>query len=343
MIRIFAGGAALALLIGAVFGDGKVVRPVSDHFDGKRFHNPEPLKKGFIDLLKWGLSRKPGPWPKSVDAAPGPVPMGQNDRGNIRITLVHHATVLIQMDGLNILTDPHWSDRASPIVFGGLKRVRPVGIRFEDLPKIHAVLISHDHYDHMDLPTLLRLQKVHSPKFFAGLGSRSYLEKMGISEVHEMDWWDDAPVTDDLRVHFVPANHFAARGIGDINARLWGGFVIEGPSGRVFFAGDTGWSDHFLRLSMRFKSFRVALLPIGAYLPRWFMSERHIDPMEAVHAHKIISAQNSIAIHHSTFQLADDGYEQPVKELLGELDKQYVSRDDFLVLDFGKGHNFPAQ
>ncbi len=225
----------------------------------------------------------------------------QRVESGLRITMVNHSTVLLQKHGCNILTDPIWSERASPISFAGPRRRRKPGVAWDDLPPIDLVLISHNHYDHLDLPTLRRL----NAGFIAPLGLRRL-----VPTARELDWGGSIEFAG-CRIHCVPAMHFSARALFDRNRTLWCGYVIEGAGHTVYFAGDTGFGDHFGWIRDRFGAPDVALLPIGAYEPRWFMSAVHMSPDEAVRVHEILGASTSIAIHHGTFQLADEGIDTP--------------------------------
>ncbi len=224
-------GMALAALVAAgavlgccVFSAPPYRGPVSDHFDGERFVNPEATDlSGFGGFLRWQLTADPGPWVRWTDAPPGPPPPRAVGAGEMRVTFVNHATVLIQMDGLNVLADPVWSERVSPVSFAGPRRVRPPGIRFEDLPPIHVVLVSHNHYDHCDLPTLRRLHETHHPRVFTGLGNRALLDGRGVPGAHEMDWWQTAELAPGVTVTSVPSKHFSNRGACDRDRTLWAG------------------------------------------------------------------------------------------------------------------------
>jgi L-ascorbate metabolism protein UlaG (beta-lactamase superfamily) len=316
--------------------------PLSDHFDGERFRNQRPLRaRGFRDLLRWQRNRNPGPWPSWTDAEPGPPPprVVQGDR--VRVTFVNHSTVLIQLHGVNILTDPVWSNRASPVSWAGPRRRRPPGIRFEDLPPVHLVVISHNHYDHLDLPTLKRLYRKHRPRFVVGLGNAELLRSRGIDDAIELDWWQRFAVTDEVSVTMVPAQHFSSRGLCDHFATLWGGYVVQGRAGSVYFAGDTGFGPHFAEVRARLGPPRLAILPIGAFRPRWFMSPMHISPDQAVEAHRLLGARTSLAVHFGTFPLGDDGQDEPVTELRRALKQQGVQDERFWVLAFGEGRDVP--
>jgi L-ascorbate metabolism protein UlaG (beta-lactamase superfamily) len=318
--------------------------PPSDHFNGEHFYNPpNGQPRVGAGLFQWLANRQPGPWRKWVDAAPGPIPPERVDNGPIRATFVGHSTVLLQFEGINVLLDPIWSKRASPVSFAGPKRHRPPGIRFEHLPKIHLVLQSHDHYDHFDVPTLRRIARQWKPNFAVPLGVAPRLVSKGIaadSQIAELDWWQPAQFSDSIRITAVPARHFSGRGLRDRNRTLWAGYVIESPSGTILFAGDTAYGPHFAEISARFPKIRLALIPIGAYRPQWFMGPVHISPSDAVRAHKEVGAATSIAIHFGTFHLADDGEDEPVTELQRALDQE-KERLRFWTLDPGEGRDIP--
>jgi L-ascorbate metabolism protein UlaG (beta-lactamase superfamily) len=259
------GGVAAAHCL---FSAPRYSGPVTDHFDGARFaNNPKLAHHSGGDFFKWILNRDRGPWDAWTDAPPGPPPPQRVGGDALRVTFVNHATTLIQIGGINILTDPIWSFRCSPVTWTGPKRHRDPGIRFEDLPPIDLVLVSHNHYDHMDLATLERLARAHDPLFVVGLGNGAMLAEHGIAKTRELDWWESLD-TGGLRIHSVPAQHFSARGLCDRDANLWTGFVVEHPqAGRVYFAGDTGFGPHFAQIRERIGAPRLALLPIGAFRP----------------------------------------------------------------------------
>jgi len=330
-IAIAAGAAAAAAAIERRFVAAPHYHgPITDHFDGERFHNPEPARQRGSLFIKWMLNRQRGYWRDWLDAPPGPPPPRRVGEGELRITFINHATTLVQMDGLNILTDPIWSDRTSPVSFTGPRRHRPPGIRFEDLPPIDVVLVSHNHYDHLDVATLKRLSRA---QIFAPLGNAALMRRHGIVGT-ELDWWESVgPIT------LVPSQHFCARGLTDRNRNLWGGFVVGSKAGNVYFSGDTGWGDHFAQIAKRFQPIRLALLPIGAYLPRWFMKPAHIDPAEAVEAHHVLKAQTSLAIHFGCFALGDDGEFEPVRDLQSAIAANGDPR--FWILEHGEGRDVP--
>jgi L-ascorbate metabolism protein UlaG (beta-lactamase superfamily) len=304
------------------------------HFDGRRFYNPDARQaRGFLDVLRWKLSGRPEPSPEFISDVEQSTPPRCVESSELQITLVNHSTVLIQQRGSNILTDPIWSERASPVSWLGPKRRRKPGVRMDDLPGIDAVLISHNHYDHLDLRTLRQLAAPgHSTFIVAARGAR-LLRSEKIEPVYELDWGESLTLSG-FTVHCVPALHFSARGIIDRNKTLWCGYAIESPERLVYFAGDTGFGSHFAQIREKFGSPQLALLPIGAYEPRWFMSPVHMAPEEAVRAHEILGAKTSIAIHHGTFQLADDGIDTAEKQLVA------CRRDDsFLILKNGQFAN----
>jgi len=317
--------------------------PPSDHFDGKRFRNEMPLgHAGSGDLIRWAMTRKPGPWRKWTDAEPGPRPIERAPRAEMRVTLVNHATVLLQMHGLNVLTDPVWSERASPVSWAGPRRARPPGLRFEDLPPIDLVLVSHNHYDHLDVETLRALCAAHAPRIVTGLGNASLCAAERIERVEELDWWQAIEIAPGLRLTAVPAQHFSGRGLGDRDATLWVGFVLESTeAGRAYFAGDTGLGPHFERIRERLGAPRLALLPIGAFLPEWFMQPVHLSPREALEAHRILGASTSVAIHYGTFPLADDGQDEPTDELARALADAGAEAPRFWALEHGIARDVP--
>lgn len=310
--------------------------PRSDHFDGDRFHNHHGREQSIQgSFLRWQMTKEPGWWPEWIETPPGPPPPERVNGDTLRVTFINHATLLVQVNSVNILTDPIWSHRTSPVSFAGPPRHRPPGIRFDDLPPIDVVLVSHNHYDHLDIPTLRMLAERHRPRIVTPLGNAALMRRHGIRGAVERDWWES-----DGAITVVPARHFCARGISDRNRNLWGGFVVAAPRGNVYFAGDTGWGAHFAEIGRRFAPIRLALLPIGAYLPRWFMQPVHIDPAQAVDAHRALGASTSVAMHYGTFALGDDGMDEPVRELRSVLAER--GEDRFWILAEGEGKEIPA-
>jgi L-ascorbate metabolism protein UlaG (beta-lactamase superfamily) len=289
--------------------------PFPKHFDGKRFYNPNaPQARGFLDVMRWKLTSRPTPSPKFLLDVEPSIPPSRVESDDLRTTMVNHSTVLLQQSALNILTDPIWSDRASPFSWIGPRRRRNPGVRREDLPEIDIVLISHNHYDHLDLPTLRWLAARGQTVFIVPLGVAQLLRSEKIGPIYAMDW-GESRMFGATTIHCVPALHFSARGILDRNKTLWCGYLIRLRNRTVYFAGDTGFGDHFSQIRQKFGSPNLSLLPVGAYAPRWFMSPIHMAPEEAVKAHRILGSSVSVAIHHGTFQLADDGLDAPREQL----------------------------
>ncbi len=311
---------------------------MAGHFDGKQFFNPQMnTGRSLGELLRWRMSRRPAPWPslppepaKAIPPAPA-----VND-GRIVATYIGQATFLLQCAGFNILTDPIFSLRASPLSWLGPKRVRDPGIALDDLPPIHLVLLSHNHYDHMDLPSLRRLQARWAPAIVTGLGNGAYLAGKGIGGAIELDWWQTCEIQPGLRVHFVPAQHWSNRLLAGVRTMLWGGHVVETAAGRVYFAGDTGYPAHFAEIRRRLGAPHVALLPIGAYEPRWFMKPQHMNPDDAVRAHLDLGAHLSIAMHFATFHLSDEGIGEPVRALIEARTRHGVAEERFRIPEFGQ-------
>jgi L-ascorbate metabolism protein UlaG (beta-lactamase superfamily) len=308
---------------------------VPRHFDGKRYFNPDaPQARGFLDALRWKLTSRPKPSARFVSDVEPSKPPSSVQGNELRVTLINHSTVLLQQSGSHILTDPIWSERASPLTSIGPRRHRKPGVRWEDLPRIDTVLLSHNHYDHLDLATLRRLADRGQSRFIVPAGVGRLLRSQSIGPVDELDWGESLPLARST-IHSVPALHSSARGIFDRNRTLWCGYVIEAAERMVYFAGDTAFGYHFARIRERFGAPRLALLPIGAYEPRWFMSSVHMGPEDAVRAHRILGAGTSIAIHHGTFQLADEGLDTPKKRL-----SECAAGDSFVVLDNGQFMTF---
>jgi len=336
---IWIGGGLLffiiaSFLIGWIISAPGYKGPVSDHFDGAIFKNMNNVQaKGFGDVLKWMLQRDKKAWHPTPDIPPGPVP--KNNSENLTITFVNHSTFLIQWGGINILTDPIWSERTSPVSFAGPKRMRPPGIRFKDLPKIDVVLISHNHYDHLDLPTVKKLEREFAPLFVVPLGVDLFLKNKGITNITVMDWWEEFSYSS-FNIACVPAQHFSGRGMGDRDQTLWAGYVIMHEQKSIYFVGDTGYGSFFENIKQKYAPIEVALIPIGAYKPEWFMSPIHISPSEAVKVHKELGIGTSLAMHYGTFPLADDGKEDPVNDLQKALQEQNIDPEHFVILEEGK-------
>src|SRR6266702_7677086 len=319
IIVLVAGGLALVYLIAdRRFSAPHYHGPVSDHFTGERFRNLEPSKpRGFIDFFRWRLTSKRGPWNKWTDSQPGSVPPRRVNGKGLRVTFINHATVLIQTEGLNVVTDPIWSERASPVRWAGPKRHRSPGLKFEDLPPIDIVLISHDHYDHLDVATVTRLARTHRPRFLVPLGLRAWFTELGITEVDELDWWQSRAVAG-LTLTCVPAQHFSGRTPWDRNRRLWGGWTVAGRAKRLYFAGDTAYYHGLKEIGARLGPFDVAAIPIGAYLPPVIMQASHTTPEEALQVLADVRGRHLVPIHWGTFDLAEEPMEEPPARLLAE-------------------------
>ncbi len=292
--------------------------PHSDHFDGKQFFHADlpSTDKGILDLLRWKLFGKQSRWPPSIPARSGLKPDPRVD--GLRITAIGHSSMLIQAATLNILVDPVWSVRTSPFSSIGPLRHNPPSVAFDDLPRIHAVLVTHNHYDHMDTNTLARLWQAHKPTVISPLGNDAVIRKSAPDVlVQTGDWWQTFNLSDQMRVTIVPAYHWSARNLGDRRLALWGGFILETPDGIIYSAGDTGYQDGkiFPEIRERCGAPRVAILPIGAYEPRWFMTSQHTDPAQAIQIAIDCGAQQLLGVHWATFQLTDEPWDEPAQLL----------------------------
>ncbi len=310
------------------------------NFDGERFHNQALFRgHGFVDFLKWKLVFGGTRWLAWIESEPQLVPEQRVTEDRLAVTFINHSTVLIQYQGINILTDPIWNHRASPVAILGPKRVRRPGVRLDDLPLIDVVLITHNHYDHLDIETLKSLAERCSPTVVTGRGNAPVLRQAGLETIQELDWWESFR-HQALDIVFTPTQHFSGRGLFDRQKSLWGGFVMASPAGHVYFSGDTGVGPHHAQLRERFKGFRVAFLPIGGYEPRWFMRSAHMNPAEAVESHQLLNAKVSIGIHFGTFtNLTDEGIEQPLRDLAEARLNAGVDPGRFVTLGFGETRN----
>jgi L-ascorbate metabolism protein UlaG (beta-lactamase superfamily) len=288
----------------------------TDHFNGKTFFNPgEASGRGLRDLLKWKLTGHPVPWPDKVEVVPRALPPAPVSDG-IVATWVGHSTFVLRTASAVMLTDPIFSDRASPLSWMGPKRVAAPGVDFDLVPKVDVVLLSHDHYDHCDLPSLRRLARRDNPLTVSPLGHRSLLAGAGFSRIVELDWWETHACGPGTSVTLVPARHWSRRRPFGTNRRLWGGFMLRSGGRLVYFAGDSGYQEGlFAEIGRRCGAPDLAMIPIGAYEPRWFMSDAHMNPAEAVRVHREIGARRSVAMHWGTFHLTDEGREEPVRAL----------------------------
>jgi L-ascorbate metabolism protein UlaG (beta-lactamase superfamily) len=321
--------------------------PVSDHFDGVQFFNPEGIEPlGFRALMRWQFGGGRFRWPKAVDSPfPPAKPAQRIDGEDLRVTMVGHASLLIQVAGLNILTDPVWSDRASPFSFAGPRRVSPPGIRFEDLPPIDIVLVSHNHYDHLDIRTLKRLFEEHGPHFITPLGNDTIIHRaIPDAKISDMDWGDQLSYWDGVTIDAEPCHHWSARGTRDRRMALWAAFVISTPAGKIYHVGDTGFHEGINYKATREKhgGFRLAILPFGAYEPRWFMKGQHQNPEEAVAGMELCNAAHVAGHHFATFQLTNEAIDAPVAALQQALSARGIEPGRFRPLRAGEVFDVPV-
>ncbi len=292
----------------------------------------------FSDLMRWQFLTRKARWPRRIENVKFDGPPPAVYRNGLSVTWLGHSTVLVQTDGLNILTDPFLSLRASPVQFAGPRRVRPTPFNSDELPNIDIVLLSHNHYDHMDIPGLRQLLQHHNPKFLTPLGNGKYLRRISRSiDIEELDWRKSTDVIN-FKITLMPAQHWSKRSFDDANRALWGSFVVETPGGIIYFAGDTGYGDGSIFRNIRetFGAPRLSLLPIGAYEPRWFMKPMHMNPDDAVQAHLDLQSGTSLAIHHGTIQLTNEAIDQPLIDLAAALLAHDVNQELFVTPDVGE-------
>jgi len=312
----------------------------SDHFNGRQFVNLTGAAGQPFSAVPRMLRTPRAPWPASVEVVPQrPLPL---DGSAAVVTFVGHSTFLIQTPAGNILTDPMYSERAGPFNLLGPRRVRQPAVRLEDLPPIATVLLSHNHYDHCDLPTLRSLATRFDPLVVTPLGNGRLARRAGMQRVEELDWWQQT-TTPTVSITLTPAHHFSARGPFDKNRALWGGFQIVVGGTRIYFAGDTAYAPFFRDVRQRLGPIDLALLPIGAYEPRWFMRVVHMNPAEAVQAHLDLEASQSLAMHFGTFQLTAEGIDEPVRDLTEALRSRAIAMSCFRTLGFGDSFRLEAK
>jgi N-acyl-phosphatidylethanolamine-hydrolysing phospholipase D len=332
------------LLSGAALKQSKEVFPLSSHHTPKGFQNPyRPSERGFGDFLRWrsgvGPKEIPPIPPEEVSnyrpevAQPAMSLIQQPDSNHLQITWIGHSTFLIQTEGINILTDPILSDYCGPNFLLKVKRVAPPGVPFEELPPIHLVLISHNHYDHLDAPTVERLG--NGPTYFLPLGIARWFEKRKIKNIVGLDWWQTSSLHG-LKFHSVPMQHFSNRTLFDRNKTLWSGWMVETKSARIFFAGDTGYSLVFKEIADRLGPIQISIVPIGAYRPRWFISPVHVDPAEAIKILKDIHSHMAIAGHWGTFKLSDEPLGEPSFYLRKVMKEKGIHEGQFIIMKFGE-------
>ncbi len=310
------------------------VGPMSDHFDGTRFFVPGvEYNNTLAGVLRWKLSTTPAQWPKAYPSPHNDKPPAQVGKGELRVTLIGHASFLLQADHINVLIDPVFSERCSPVSFAGPTRVNPPGVAFADLPEIHAVLVTHGHYDHLDVATLSQLQQRFAPQFATPLGNDKVITSAigDTAKIIAMDWGHTTELGNGMRIHLEPSYHWSARGALDRRKQLWGSFVIETTAGKIYHIGDTGYIDgqFFRDVKAKHGAIKLAMIPIGAYEPRWFMEKQHVNPADAVKILQDCGAEFAIGHHWGTFQLTDEAIDDPPKHLAEALQAANIEADRF--------------
>ncbi len=286
-----------------------------------------------MQVVQWQFGRQHQAWPPQPPGPAYPPPASTVEPGTASLTFIGQATFLLRLPGLTILTDPVFSERCSPVPWAGPRRARPPGLVLEDLPRIDLVLVSHNHYDHLDLLSLRRLAQRGTQAVITTVGNDRMMRDSGFTSVHALDWWQDR-VHGTARITATPARHFSRRGLRDMNRSLWAGFSIADAAGHVFFAGDSGAGPHWASIRQRLGSPGLALLPIGAYEPRWLMAPMHMNPAEAVQAHHDLAARHSVGMHFGTFQLTDEPIDEPECALAA------TGVENFTTLGFGETRAF---
>ena len=302
------------------------------HYDGYRFRNLSAIHEHTLaERLSVIQEILAAPDWQTQTTREGNAKLSILVNGAVSVTFIGHNSLLVRAGEASVLFDPVFSQYASPLSGIGPKRQRPPGMDFEQLPKIDFVMVSHNHYDHMDIPTLQRIAERDAPLFIVPLGNAYILNDAGIKNVVELDWWQSRVLKQDIEVTLTPAQHFSSRGLFDRNKSLWGSFILRMGGKQLFFAGDTGYSDHFKEIRKRLGSPDIALLPIGAYEPYSFMRPLHMNPTDAVRAHRDLQAKKSFGMHFGTFRLTAEAQDQPVSDLALALEREQIKRSDFLV------------
>ena len=320
--------------------------PVSDHFDGEQFFNPgHAYPQSFGRLMQLYAREDWSKWPAEVPGLPATLPQPRVPGATARVTFIGHASWLIQVAGLNILVDPHWSLRASPVGFAGPKRANAPGIAFDHLPHVDVVLVTHNHYDHLDMATLARLWQRDRPRLITPLGNDAIVKaEVPGYDARTVDWGDTVDIGNGVVIHTEETLHWSARGLRDRRHALWASFVIETPAGRIYAVGDSGFGngDTFRTIARRHPDIRLALLPIGAYEPRWFMGSQHMNPADAVEAFKLVGAKVALGHHWGTFQLTTEAHDLPPRDLEAALAANDIPADRFQAVRPGAVHEIRA-
>ncbi len=333
----------LPVLLGYILSVRPYQGPVSDHFDGKVFKNPSGREANGIEkVFRYMRENRPDPWPDNYEDYVRQKPLPQPPAEGLQLVFINHSTFLLQYRGLNILTDPIWSKRCSPFQWAGPHRKRPPGLDWDALPHIDLVLLSHNHYDHLDAPTIKRLhQKQSPPQYIVPLGLSDFVRQLGATAIVELDWWQSHDLGS-LKVKALPANHFSSRGLFDRDKTLWAGYMLEAAGEKIYFVGDTGYSDIFKKIGAQEGPIDLALVPIGAYLPKWFMSPIHISPEEAAQVHLDLGVKQSMAMHFGTFPLAGDNPERSARELRAAMLEKQIATEDFMIPEEGFCYRWQA-
>jgi L-ascorbate metabolism protein UlaG (beta-lactamase superfamily) len=333
---------SLILLLLASCSNSPHYSPVKKHHTADGFRNlyPHPPKGSFWkwqwDRLRHGVPPNPEGGYHFATVAPD-VDFLKANRTQDTLTWLGHATFLLQVGGVNILTDPHLTKRASPLSFAGPARYVEPPLSFEQLPHIDIVVISHSHYDHLDYRTVQRLaaQLNGAPRFFVGLGLKQWAADNGIGNVTELDWGESAAERG-ITLHFVPVQHWSSRTPWDRNRTLWGAWVLEHRGRKYFFGGDFGYSQDLADAGRKFGGFDLAMIPVGAYEPRWFMKTNHVNPEEAVQAHRDLNSRHSVGMHWGTFRLTDETLDEPPARLMHALAEAGIAPQEFFLMKHGE-------
>lgn len=311
----------------------------SDHFDGSKFFNPgQPdILKSLWQVAWWKLTGDAAKWPEWVENSKTPELATELSDDEVSTTFINHATHLLQLKSLNILTDPVFSKRVSPVSWAGPKRVRAPGLSLEALPQVDVVVISHNHFDHMDAFSIGELAKRFDPVFIVPLANGELMKDFGAKKIIELDWWQTTEIgRTGTNITLVPAMHWSARGVFDRNRALWGGYVVRNQHMSLYFAGDTGYGGFFSDIQKNLGPMDLSIIPIGAYEPRWFMKEQHMNPQDAVQAHLDLNSKLSIGTHYGTFQLTDEAIDAPILTLQQVLKEKEIEPAKFRALDNGE-------